>query len=89
MATLTKFWKWFLFRYVLLKDELILKTVAIFVQKAGSIWQQGGFSPNYYSIQYTNVIVLLKSFTTLDSPLSSLKHFETKLGKQLGILKNN
>ena len=27
-------------RYVLFKDELILKTVAIFVQKAGLIWQQ-------------------------------------------------
>ena len=30
-------------RYVLFRDELILKTVAIFVQKAGLIWQQGGF----------------------------------------------
>ena len=33
-------------RYVLFKDELILKTVAVFVQKAGIIWQQGGFSLN-------------------------------------------
>ena len=33
-------------RYVLFKDELILKTVAIFVQKAGIIWKQGGFSLN-------------------------------------------
>ena len=33
-------------RYVLFKDELILKTVAIFVQNAGLIWQQGGFSLN-------------------------------------------
>ena len=33
-------------RYALSKDELILKTVAIFVQKAGLIWQQGGFSLN-------------------------------------------
>ena len=33
-------------RYVLFKDELILKTVAIFVKKAGLIWRQGGFSLN-------------------------------------------
>ena len=33
-------------RYVLFKDELLLKTVAIFVQKAGLIWKQGGFSLN-------------------------------------------
>ena len=39
-------------RYVLSKDELILKTVAIFFQKADLIWQQGGFSLNLsqYSI---------------------------------------
>ena len=33
-------------RYVLFKDELILKIVAISAQKAGLIWQQGGFSLN-------------------------------------------
>ena len=33
-------------RYVLFEDELILKTVTIFVQKAGLILQQSGFSLN-------------------------------------------
>ena len=62
-------------RYVLFKDELILRTAAISVHDAGLIWQQGGFSliKINYSIQYTNVIVDLKSFTTLASPLSPLK----------------
>ena len=62
-------------RYVLFKDELILRTAAISVHEACVIWQQGGFSliKINYSIQYTNVIVDLKSFTTLAPPLSPLK----------------
>ena len=42
-------------RYVLFKDDLILKTVAIFVQNVGLIWQQGDFSLNLlqYSIHKT------------------------------------
>ena len=62
-------------RYVLFKDELILRTAVISVHEAGLIWQQGGFSliKINYSIQYTNVIVDLKSFTTLASPLFPLK----------------
>ena len=45
-------------RYVLFKDELILKTVDIFVLKAGLIWQQDGFSLNWlqYSIHKTKLI---------------------------------
>ena len=38
-------------RYVSFKDDLILKTVAIFVQNTSLIWQQSGFS--LYSIYKT------------------------------------
>ena len=33
-------------RSALSKDELVFKNVVIFVQKAGLIWRQGGFSLN-------------------------------------------
>ena len=74
-------------RHVLFKDELILKTVAIFVQNAGLIWQQGGFTLNWlqYSVHKTKLIAVFSP----DSPFSPSKPFETKLGKQLDILKNN
>ena len=63
MVTATKSWKWFFVRYVLFKDELILKTVAIFVQNAGLIWQQGGFSLNWlqYSIHRTKLIAVFNT----------------------------
>ena len=51
MVTLKKILETVFVRYVLFKDDLILKTVAIFVQNAGLIWQQGGFSLNL--LQYS------------------------------------
>ena len=50
-------------RYVLFKDELILKTAAIFIQKAGLTWKQGGFSLNWlqYSIHKTKLIAVFNT----------------------------
>ena len=70
-------------RYVLFKDEVILETVAIFVQKAGLIWQQGGFSLTWlqYSIHKCDCWLKIVYYSWL-LPLT-IKPFETKLGKQL------
>ena len=57
--------------------------------KRGLIWQQGGFSLNWlqYSIHKCDCWLKIVQYSWV-SPLP-LKPFETNLGKQLSILKNN
>ena len=67
-------------RYVLFKDELILKTVAIICPKSRLNWQQGGLSLHWlqYSVHKCDCWLEIV-YHSWFSP--SLKPFETKLGK--------